>query len=139
MAKCLDDAIEAVLLLASQIDGLRQVANPKERYNVDPFAIAFPGDGTLEIGSSGMVKGLPHIILEIHKVRKDLPRDLEKVIPFFERFKALLAVDANRTLPDTAGNATVDTIVNVDFTFGPLGFADVQTLGWTFDIEVKIW
>lgn len=139
MAKTLDDAIEASLLLVSQIDGLRQVSNPKERFSVDPFAFAYPGPGELLIGSSQMLKGLHHIIVEIHKVRRDLPRDLEKVIPFFEQFKDLLKVDANRTLPDTAGNATVDTIVSVTYDFDPGEQAEKTTLGWVFDIEVKIW
>lgn len=139
MAKKLEDAVEAVLLLISQIDGLRQVTNPQERFNVDPFAVAYPGPCTLAIGSSQMVKGLPHIIVEIHKVRKDMARDLATVIPYLEEFKELLKVDANRTLPDSAGNATVDSIVSVSCEFGPSAWGEKPTIGWKFDIEVKIW
>lgn len=139
MAKTLDDAIEAVLYHVSHFNGLRKVANPQERFSIDPFATAFPGPGEFQIVSSGMTKGLQHIILEIHKVRKDLPRDLEIIIPYGELVKDFLTIDANRTLPDSAGADTVDTIIGCDYDFGPLGWADVDTLGWQFDIEVKIW
>lgn len=139
MANTLDDAIEALLLMISTLPGLRAVSNPQERYSVDPFATAFPGPGEFQIVSSGMTKGLQHIILEIHKVRKDLPRDLEVIIVYGQLVKDLLTIDANRTLPDSAGADTVSTIIGVDYDFGPLGWADVETIGYSFDIRVKIW
>lgn len=139
MAKNLDDAQEAILFLISQIDGLRKVSHPQERFNVDPFAVVTPDEVSWEKVSSGSVKGLHTITLEIHKVRKDLPRDLEIVKPFGELIKDKLLSDTNQVLPDSAGNATVDTVTGLDGIFGQLGWADVPTVGWIFTIGVKIW
>lgn len=139
MAKTLDDAIEAVLLMVSTLPGLRAASNPQERYSVDPFATAFPGPGTLELVSSEMVKGKTHIILQIHKVRKDLPRDLGIIIPYMERVKNLLKIDANRNFPDSTGADTIDSIIGIEYSFDPDTWAEVPTVRLSFDFEVKIW
>lgn len=139
MAKNLDDAIEAVLYLASQLEGLRAASTPLERIPVEqPFALAFPGSGGWEKESSGSVKGLHTIALLVIKKRGDLPRDLEEIIPFGERVKALFLSDTNQTLPDSDGNATVDTITGLTYDFGPVSWDTVARLGWTFEIGVKI-
>lgn len=140
MAKTLDDAIEAVLYLVSQLDGLRKVASPQERYTVDPFATAFPGAGEWQKASSGMVKGLHSIVLLVLKVRAgDLPRELAVIIPYGELVQEKLLSDDNIVLPDSAGSATVDTITGLDWEFGPVDWGQTPYIGWAFEIGVKIW
>lgn len=138
MAKNLDDAQDAILNLISEIDGLRSVSNPQERFSADPFAVVFPGAGEWVKSSSGYVTGLGSIILEIHKIRKDLPRDLKIIKPFGELVMQKLLADANITLPDTGGDATVDVVNRIGWNFGPMGWAEIPTIGWEFEIEVKI-
>lgn len=140
MAKNLDDAIGAVLYLAGQLEGLRAASTPLERIPVEqPFALAFPGSGGWEKESSGSVKGLHTIVLLVSKVRKDLPRDLAEIVPFGERVKALFLSDTNQVLPDSSGEATVDTITGLTFDFGPIAWGDqVPRFGWSFEIGVKI-
>lgn len=138
MAKNLDDAQAAVLYLVGQIDGLRTVTNPQEQFSTDLFGVVFPGSGEWVKQSSGYVTGLGSIILEIHKIRKDLPRDLAIVKPFGELVMNKLLSDTNITLPDSEGNATVEVINRIGWNFGPMGWGDKPTVGWEFEIEIKI-
>lgn len=140
MAKNLDDAIEAVLYLASQLEGLRAASTPLERIPVEqPFALAFPGSGGWTLETEGSWQGLHTIILLVSKVRKDLPRDLEVIVPFGERVKSLFLSGMNLTLPDRNGVATIAQITSLTYDFGPIAWGDgVPRFGWSFEIGVKI-
>lgn len=140
MTKSLVNAVIATRDLISSVDGLRIVPDqPPEKIAVDLFAIVYPGPIEWVRGSSGMIKALPHIMIEVHKIRKDLARDIVKISGFGETIGRLLWSDTNITLPDTTGAATIDTIVEMTTDFGPLGYGSLETFGWLFDLKVKIW
>lgn len=141
MARSLVDAVRAVQDIVGAVEGLRGAPDqPPEKITVFPFSIAYPGPIDWVRGSSGMIKGLPHIILEIHQARKDLPRDILKITPYGEIVGRLLWSDTNVVLPDSSGTATVDTIVEMATDFFPkLGYGSLDTMGWQFVIQVKIW
>lgn len=135
MAGELDAAIAEIQSLLKQIPGLKSApSQPTENASAYPFLIVFADSGTWEKESASQVKGIHTITVEIHVSRKDLPRDIERVLPFGELVKDKLFADANATL-----GGTVDNIVDeVDYTFGPIGYGGVLTIGWQINIPVKI-
>lgn len=139
MAKNLDDAIEAVLYLAGQLEGLRAASTPLERIPVEqPFAMAFPGSGGWKLETAGSWIGIHTVVLLVCKARKDLPRDLEVIVPFGERVKDLFLSQPNFILPDRNGDPT-GTIIGLVYDFGPISWGEPPArIGWSFEIEVKI-
>lgn len=136
MAGEITAALAQIRTLVNTISGLRQTpSKPPESASAYPFAIVSLSEGSWTKESSGQVKGLHTITIEIHQSRTDLPRDLEKVEPYGDLVKDKLLLDANATL-----NGTVDSIVadDISYTFGALGYAEVITIGWSIDVPVKI-
>lgn len=139
MAKRLEDAVVSLQNLISQISGLRGApTEPPEKITTWPFSVAFPGEGEWIFGDGSYDTGLHTIILQIHTARKDLPRDVLKVINYGELVREKLRSGTNIFLPDTTGAATCSTITDLRYTFGFLTYGGVPTLGWAFEIVIKI-
>ena len=115
-------------------NGIRKAPDsPPDKLSHYPFAVAYPGTGTITKMSSGWKKGLHTIILEIHVARKDMARDVATLIDYEDSLMDLLWTDSNSGL-----NSTVDTITEVRFQFGALDYDDIPTIGWRFEIDLKI-
>jgi hypothetical protein len=132
MAKTLTDAIEQVQAIVGAISGIKRAPHyPPDKMSEFPFAIAFPASGTFTADAGGVKRGLHRITLEIHTQRKNLARDVAAVIDYGESVSSAL-------LNNLRLNNTVDTINQIAYEFGPLGYDTVVTLGYTFTIDVKI-
>ena len=132
MAKSLSDAIKQVQIIVAGVSGVKQAPQyPPEKMSEFPFAIAFPGSGTFTPDASGTKRGLHRITLEIHTARKNMAQDVAAIIDYGESISSAL-------LNNLRLNSTVDTINQIAYEFGPLGYDSVLTIGFTFSIDVKI-
>lgn len=140
MALKLEDAVRASIRLVGTIPGLRGAPNePPEKITVFPFSLAYPFEGEAAVHSRGNRVDLHTIVVEIHTARKDLPRDVAAIVPYGQLVLDLFLDPANIGLPDAAGASTVSTIVMpIRYRFGPLGYENVRTLGYRFELDVKI-
>lgn len=140
MALALADAVVAVARLVGTISGLRGApSEPPEKISVFPFALTYPFEGTYSLHARGNTVFLHTIVIEIHTARKDLPRDVLAIIPYGDLVAGVFLASANLRLPDSAGNPTVSEVVSpIRYIFGPLGYVNVPTLGYRFELEVKI-
>lgn len=124
-------AVQELIGELSDIRGAPEV--PPEKITVYPFSVAYPGRGTYEKEAAGQVRGLHTITVEIHTIRKNLPRDIRKIIGVMDLIAAVILADENFNL-----GGTVDTITSLGYEFGPLGYDALDTLGYTLQIGVKI-
>lgn len=90
--------IEAIQDKIRVIDGIQAAPESlPDGARVFPFVIAYPGAGTIEHGpSSGTMKFLESIVVELHVARKHLPRDYDQAVYYVYEipnavFSALIA------------------------------------------------
>ena len=128
----LQDAIEHIAHVIGGIDGIRSApAYPEEQLNVFPFAATYPGEGEASFGVAGERLNLDTIIVELHVARKDLPRDMEKALPYVDSIPNEIMDE----LLDNKLSATVDTFESITWTFGALNWGGQETLGFRFTIN----
>ena len=126
----LQDAIEHIAHVIGGIDGIRSApAYPEEQLNVFPFAVVYPGEGEASI-SAGVRLNLDTIIVELHVARKDLPRDVEKALPYVDSIPNEILDEVH-----TYWGRTIDTIESITWTFGALNWGGQETLGFRFTIN----
>lgn len=105
---------------------------PPEQMLEGPFAVVYPGSGEAQFGTPGSKKELVTMVVEVMVVRKDLPRDIQKVTGFHD-------LVLNALMGDTTFGGLVDTYGRIDWTFGPLQWGDTDTVGYKFQIrEIKV-
>jgi len=131
----LKDALAEIIDELQTMSGIRRVPDePPENIDQFPFAIVYPLTGVYTVGPSTLMKGLHSINIELHVARKDLPRDYSTVIDLIDEIPYQinkLRKDGKLTAMSTFGDFT--------FTFGPLSWANVETLGVTYTLtEVKV-
>lgn len=132
MAKTLDDALDQLATLIGQIDGIRIATSmPTGRSAQWPIAICTPGTGSWNTESSGLVKELHTLSVQVHVPWKDLPRAITKIRPLGKLIK-------DKILGNLTLNSTVDTVNEIRYTFGLLGLAHLDTIGWDIEVDVKI-
>ena len=132
MGSTLAEVCAAIQDVALGLPNMRDAATfPKEKAASYPFAVSFPYMGTWDSMSGGWMQGLHTIATEIHVARKNLPRDVKAVIDFCETF-------ANALLSDPTLGGHVSTINTITYTFGPLSWGGQATLGYRFQIAVKV-
>lgn len=128
----LQQAIDRLQELVGAIDGIREAPDePPENIAVFPFAVAYASGGRWESVSSGWAIAYHTITLELHVSRRDLPRDVQKAMAYSE--SVIVALYNDPTL-----DGTVELINEpIAYTFGPLGWGNTETLGFSFSIPVK--
>lgn len=131
----LKDAVQDIVDELKKLDDIRRVPdNPPESNNQFPFAIVYPIRGLYMTGPPGVMKGLHNINIELHVARRDLPRDFDIVMDLFDQIPDQLLT----TLKDS-GFSNLETFGNIEYEFGPLSYAGVDTIGVTYLITgVKI-
>ena len=134
MSKTLVDAITEIQRLVATVDGIRVTPTyPPDQMNQFPFAICYPDSAAITKEGAGAIRGLHTIALEIHIPNKDKARNIATLIPIGAAVYRLLFQDTNATLA-----STVDTIIAINYDFGPLGYESVDTIGWRFGIDIKL-
>jgi hypothetical protein len=118
---------------ALTLPGMRSAPElPPEKAAAYPFAVTFPYQGDWDGLSGGWMIGLHTLATEIHVARKNLPYDVAKVIGYCETF-------ANALLRDPTLGGHVDTINGgIRYTFGPMNWGGQETIGYRFEINVKV-
>lgn len=131
----LKDAISDIIGEIREISDIRKVPDePPENNNQFPFVVVFPGLGNYNSGPPGVVTGLHNIRIELHVMRRDLPRDYEKVMDIFDQIPDKLYT----TLKDS-GFSNLQTFGNIEYVFDVLNYGGVETLGVVYTITgVKI-
>ncbi len=125
----LQDAIAAVQVLVKTISGIREApAYPPEQLELFPYAVAYSGGGVWEFGPAGDKKGLHNIVVELHIQRKALARDVSAAMAYSDSIPNILM--KNPTL-----SGTVNTFQSISYTFGPLGYGGIETIGFKFTIS----
>ena len=127
----LQEAIDRVQALVGALSDIREAPDePPETMAVFPFAVAYALRGRWDFPSASWAIGYHTIILELHVARVDLARDVQQSMAYSESIP-------NALIGDITLNSTVDTITSISYTYGPLGWGDVKTFGWRYEIEVK--
>lgn len=131
----LKDAVNDIIDALQELGDIRRVPDePPENNDQFPFAVVYPLTGSYEMPTRGLMKGLHSINIELHVARKDLPRDYRQVMKLIDQIPNKLMkkqIDA--------GLSNMDTFGITEYTFGPLSWAGVDTLGVTYTVtDVKV-
>jgi len=131
----LKDALSEIVDELQEINDIRRVPDePPENNEQFPFAVVYPLTGTYEQMMTQLMKGLHSINIELHIARKDLPRDYRQVVNLIDQIPNKLM----KTHSD-GGFSNLATFGIIEYTFGPLSWAGVDTLGVTYTItNVKV-
>jgi len=131
----LKDAISEIIDELQTISGIRRVPEePPETNNSFPFAVVYPSFGDYNIGPPELMRAIHSINIELHVARKDLPRDYTKVMDLIDT----IPIELYKLLR-TSGYTYLATFGPISYTFGPLSWGGVDTLGVTYTMtEVKI-
>jgi len=130
----LQSAIEAVQSTISAITGVAAApAAPTDAPSGQwPISIAFPRLGEFSGGGNAQTVGYHTIVVQLHYARADLARAYATIVPYLESI--IEALHADVTL-----GATVTTISDtIGYEFGAMEWAGLNTIGWQFEIPVKI-
>lgn len=127
----LAEVITAVQSKMANIPGIKSAPVwAKESMPVMPFSICYPRSGHLE-PYSGWGYGLHTLCVEIHCNRADIAQDLSLSIPFVD-----LVFQAFTDDPTILNS--VQTVVDLRYTYGRLTWANVETIGYRFELTVKL-
>ena len=132
----LKDAINDIVIELQTIEGIRRVPDePPENNKQFPFAVVYPLTGLYTQGPAQLMKGLHNVNIELHVVRKaDLAREFNQVMDLIDTIPWELMKKLNDAEYDNLA-----TIGQIEYTFGPLEWAEVPTIGVTFTItDVKV-
>jgi hypothetical protein len=126
----LQTIVTAIQADVDAITGIRGApSEPPDVIPVFPFAVCFPGSGTFEQETRGCMEGDHTIILEIHGARKNLRSDYLTIAPYGDTV-------AEKLLADEDLSGTVDVLQRMRYTFGPMEWNGLPTIGWRFEIDV---
>ena len=132
----LKEAVAEIIDELQTINGIRRVPNePPENNDQFPFAVVYPITGLYTQGPAQLMKGLHSVNIELHVVRKaDLAREFNQIMDLIDTIPWELM-----KLLNDGGYSELDTIGQIEYTFGPLSWAGVETLGVTYTITgVKV-
>ncbi len=102
---------------------------PLESFNEFPFAITFQGPSHYDGGP--VKQQFVTLITEIHVSRANLPVSIAKIAGYGDTFPAAIWADATLAATVTCVNAVSCSGLK------PLGYGDMQTVGFRFEIDVK--
>ena len=130
MAKTIQDAMLQLVAIANGLSGMRTAKNyPPDTAPTPPFAVAAPASGVWS-RYADLYQGIHSVRVCILVPDIDTARDMETLVSFGDSFGK--AVWADPTL-----DGTVETIIEVSYTFGPVDYFAIPHRGWTFTIKFK--
>jgi hypothetical protein len=112
------------------LSGIRGAPDePPEQIAAFPFAVAYVRDGSYE-EKQGTLLGNHTVVVELHVARKDLARDVAAAMGYAKSIPNAI-YDARRD-----GSLTSSShLGRISYTFGPMNWAELATLGFRFVIE----
>lgn len=137
MTQDINAAVTYLQTIAAGISGMRQApAEPTEQAQF-PFAVSYVAALASSVQPSfGHQINLYEIATEIHVARKDLPRDYASIKSYANDFPAAVWGDLNTN--GAALDGCVSTINRISGSLQPSTWGGIDTLAWTFRIEVKV-
>lgn len=130
-------AVTYLQTIAGAIDGMRQAPEAPTEQAFFPFVVSYVSGLTNSIQpSAGHQRNDYEISTEIHVARKDLPRDYASISAFAVSFPAAVWGDLNANGRALGGH--VDTINGLSGSLQPSTWGGVDTLAWTFRLQVKV-
>jgi hypothetical protein len=131
------NVIEAIQADMLALDGMRSAPDyPPETINVFPFSVAYAMNGSFAPFPAGAQTGLHQIVVDVHVARKDLPRDVEKMMPWLETVSNALLRSVGMPAGDRFGN-TIQTFERLEYRL--THWEDIGTVGWRFTlVNVKL-
>ena len=131
----LQQAIDAIQDDLGALTGIRGAPDePPEKITVFPFIVVYASSGEWRSDVPGNKIGLHVITIEIHVARKDLPRDVEKAMAYSESIPNAM-LKAVATVGGDKFASTISTFSRITYTFGPMDWGDLKTLGFRFRLE----
>ena len=132
MSQSLNGAIVEIQRLVSELTGIK-IAPPEITESVGEFpaSLCYANTGTYGTQSAGMIEGLHTLVCEIHIARGMLVGAIKQAMPYAEAFPQ--KIFASPKLADT-----VSTINEIRYGFGELKYSGHITIGYRFEIDVKI-
>ena len=133
----LGEAIAQVQVYMGNHPGIRAAPRyPPGKLAIFPISVAYPGESEVHGGPMGVINGLYTVVIELHQARTDLEKDVEVLTDYSESVPKLLY---DKHWNDGYWGGTISTFDRITFTFGPLGWAGVPTIGFRFKVHgVKI-
>ncbi len=133
----LKNVVKEIIDELQTISGIRYAPDELEENSNDqfPFAVVYPLTGYFNtLTTSAQMKGMHSINIELHIARVDLPRDFKTLMDLIDEIPYQIIKLRNDGLL-----SHMETFGNIEYTFGPLIWAKVDTLGVTYTItEVKV-
>ena len=131
---------EFITELAGINDVRRVPTEPPENNDQFPFVVVYALTGKYRTGPPELMVGLHSVNVELHIVRKaDLAREYAQVMNLIDEIPKKLyqgILDSSKFKGFTFGGGKEE---GIDYTFGPLSWAGVDTIGVTFTInKVKV-
>lgn len=125
-------AINRVQALWLTVSGVRAApAEPPEKLDPLPMAVTFEHSGELDVAPMYAGSFAPQtgtLWSELHVSRADLPRAIRSGMSFRDEFLRALQADPNL-------NGTIMIISPVRWTFLPMEWNGIQTVGYRFEID----
>lgn len=132
MANEIANAVAALQALVGSIPGIRGApSTPPDQINAFPFAVAYPASGDWQRTRPGTREGTQKIICEVHFSRVNLAEDVREALPYGD-------LVAEKLLNHLTLSGTVFDVERVDWTFGPMRWGAVDTIGWRFTVSVRM-
>ena len=131
----LEGAIDQLQAIARGLAGIKSAPDdPPEQASAFPFAVTYPSSGDWDGSSSGeiLTRESHALTCEIHLGRSaSLPSAIAQAIPYHDLFLAAIRADSNL-------NDEVEVIETGGYTFGPMQWANIDTIGYRFTVNVRI-
>jgi hypothetical protein len=119
--------VEARKEIAGFIADLDDIRSAPERipegFTGGPFVAAHADIGTYEMGPAGRTTGLHDLLIEVHVVRRDLPRDYDKIEPLIEAISIML-----QTKLTEKKYTELQTFEGISYALEPAEYANTETL-----------
>jgi hypothetical protein len=132
VTKGLDNAIEQIQTYALAAGCKSAPAEVTEGAGNFPFAVSYPLRGTISVDDASAGRDIHTLASEVHVGRQHLGNAVELAKTVLIAFGLLLKQNPKL-------NGTVDTIdYPIRYTFGSLSWANVPTVGFRFEIDIKI-
>jgi hypothetical protein len=123
------DAIQEIAHLCQTVPGIESAFyEPPDQVTVFPFGVVFPQFSEFSDEDATTFRGIHSFVVELHTARNDGPYDVDNSILLGPAMAEVL-------LNNIRLNEAVDTIGDISYFFGPLGYGNVSTLGWSITVN----